>query len=80
MASVYWIRSLVPIERKSSRRMNIGSASAAAGISIMPPIWIVLVVGLAALVELRLGLVDQVRVWSISCACASIGSSMRTWP
>ena len=37
MASVYWIRSLVPIDRKSSLRMNIGSAMAAAGISIMPP-------------------------------------------
>src|SRR5688572_11255307 len=29
MASVYWMRSLVPIDRKFSRRMKIGSASAA---------------------------------------------------
>ena len=37
MASVYWIKSFVPIERKSSLRMNIGSANAAAGTSIIPP-------------------------------------------
>ena len=39
MASVYWIRSLVPIDRKSSLRTNTPSESAAAGTSIMPPIW-----------------------------------------
>src|SRR3954451_25036809 len=38
MARVYWMRSLVPIDRKLRRRMKIGRASAAAGISIMPPI------------------------------------------
>ena len=44
IASVYWIRSLVPIDRKSSLRMKMPSASAAAGISIMPPILIAAVV------------------------------------
>ena len=39
--------------------MKIGSASAAAGISIMPPIMICAVVGRRLLVELRLGLRDQ---------------------
>ena len=36
-ASVYWMRSLVPIDRKSSLRRNAPIASTAAGISIMPP-------------------------------------------
>src|SRR5713101_7909717 len=39
IASVYWIRSLVPIERKSSLRTKYFKDSAAAGTSIMPPIW-----------------------------------------
>jgi hypothetical protein len=37
MASVYWIRSLVPMDRKSKYFRNVLSVSAAAGISIMAP-------------------------------------------
>ena len=37
IASVYWIRSLVPIETKSKWRRKAGSISAAAGTSIIAP-------------------------------------------
>ncbi len=37
IASVYWIRSLVPIDRKSKYFRKMRSVRAAAGISIMAP-------------------------------------------
>src|SRR5438445_8420773 len=37
IASVYWIRSLVPIDRNFSRDTKAGSVNAAAGTSIIPP-------------------------------------------
>jgi hypothetical protein len=37
IANVYWIRSLVPIETKSTYRSSNGNMTAAAGISIMTP-------------------------------------------
>ena len=76
-ASVYWIRSLVPIERKSSLRTNMPSASAAAGISIMPPTSIAAVERHAfGRRAASLACAISASVWSISCACASIGIRM----
>jgi hypothetical protein len=37
MASVYWVRSLVPIEKKSQCRASTSACTAAAGTSIMMP-------------------------------------------
>ena len=59
IASVYWIRSLVPIDRKSSFARNDEIASAAAGISIMPPTSTPRSNGTAALAQRLLRLRDH---------------------
>ena len=80
MASVYWIRSLVPIETKSKCRRKRSIISAAAGTSIIAPTSTP-AVGAAGIVELlarpRQGLE---RSACTSPRCATIGIRMRTLP
>ncbi|MNT30413.1 hypothetical protein D3C72_1662060 [compost metagenome] len=80
IASVYWIRSLVPMDRKSILRRNSGNSSTAAGISIMAPTFMPGSYGSPRSSSWRLALAISARVWSISLACASIGTSSRTGP
>ncbi len=72
-ASVYWIRSLVPIDRKSSRFRNAEIASTAAGISIIPPIGTPESNGTPCSRSVSFACAIIASVWSISPTEASIG-------
>src|SRR5450830_1716853 len=76
MASVYWIKSFVPIDRKSMRLTNMGRASAAAGISIMAPTSTASSNLTPSSRRLALACAIMASDWSISKACASMGIRM----
>ena len=80
IASVYWIKSLVPIDKKSSLCIKISRHSAAAGISIMPPIWMPASNGTLSSCKLSFARSIRRSVWLISETLESIGTKIRTWP
>ncbi len=80
IASVYWIRSLVPIDRKSSLRTKRPAVSAAAGTSIMPPTGKRSSNASPRPRNCPLARSTSRNAWSISWLCASIGSSSRALP
>ena len=81
MASVYWIKSLVPMDRKSSCFKNIGSAIvAAAGTSIMPPTCTLPLNLRCSSVNCSFARSMAASDWRISPSEASIGIRMRTSP
>ncbi|MCY1305232.1 hypothetical protein D9M70_550260 [compost metagenome] len=71
---MYWIRSLVPIDRKSKCFRKVLSVSAAAGISIMAPSLTGPYTAPRLSSSARAKSISD-SVWRISLACASIGMS-----
>ncbi len=79
-ASVYWMRSLVPIEKKSAWRASTSAMSAAAGTSTMIPSWTVAAHGRPSARSAAARASRRARTAVTSSAVETMGSMTRSSP